>query len=263
MQHSEMYTPPVVPSRRFDQMPHAIQPGNQGLYNGWAPRPTGYQPDHNGETMGRIDTPLNNPVCPPYGSPGAEGLIPTEPVSSHERIDQHPYLEVSATWTPDPSWGNGRPDGGHDPLTDGPPRPEIRNLSLYYYREAGSSRTRFMDVPDGRRFLANGSQDGSSTTVYVDSAIACAPFDPDPKTGQHPDSLKRLAPGPSHGWSSVPVIDTRVQDADKRKVLRQQKSIKQDRLANSTYAGQTYSQQTAHVRNPVSGGNVPSWRSRG
>jgi hypothetical protein len=262
VQHSDMYVPALAPSRRFDQMPHAIQPGNQGLLNGWAPRPTGYQPDHNGETMGRINTPLDNPVCPPYGSPGALGLIPTEPVSSHEKVDQHPFLHLSATWTPDP-YGNGRPDGYHDPLTDGPPVPELKNLSLHYYRESGSSRTTYMDVPDGRKFPAYGTQDGSSTTVYVDSGIACAPYAPDPKTGQHPDSLKRLPPGPSHGWSSVPVIDTRVQDSAKRKQLRQQKNIKQDRLANSTYAGQTYSQQTAHVRNPAGGNSVPSWRTRG
>jgi hypothetical protein len=263
MKHSDAYVPDLDPSRRFDRAPHAIQPGNQALYNGWAPRPTGYQPDHRNAYQRQIETPLDNFVQAPYGSPGAIGMIPTEPGSNEERIDQHPFLHVAATWTPD-SFGNGRPDGGHDPLTDGPPRPEIKNLSLHYHRESGSSRTTYMDVPDGRRFPTTGSQDGLSTTVYVDTRAAMEPFKPDPATGQHRESLMRLAPGPAHGWSAVPVIDTRVQDSQKRKQLRQQKNVKQNRLANSTYAGQTYSQQTAHVRNPQGApGNVPSWRGRG
>jgi hypothetical protein len=257
-----MVEQPVSPSRRFDQMPHAIQGGNQGLYNGWERRVTGYQPDHNGETMGRIDTPLDNRVMPPYGSPGALGMIPTEPGDRCDRVDQHPMMQVSATWTPSP-YGNGRPDGGHDPLTDGPPEPVIRNLSLWYHRASGASRTRYMDVPDGRKFSPVGTQDGSATTIVVDSRIAMEPFQPDPKTGQHyRDSLRRIPPGPSHGWSAVPAVSTPVQDAMKRGQLKQQKNVRQNRLANSTYAGQTYSQQTAHVQSKNTG-SVPTWRTRG
>jgi hypothetical protein len=263
MRHSDAYVPPLDPGRRFDQAPHAIQPGNQGLYNGWGPSPTGYQPDHRNANQRAVATPLDNLVRAPYGSPGALGLIPTEPGSNAELIDQHPFLHVAASWTPD-SYGNGRPDGGHDPLTDGPPRPEIKNVALHYYRRSGNSRSRYSDVPDGRRFPATGSQDGSSTTLYVDSRAATEPFKPDPATGQHRESLMRLAPGPAHGWSSVPVVDTRLQDLRKVKQLKQQKNVKQNRLANSTYAGQTYSQQTAHVHNPAGAPqSVPSWRARG
>jgi hypothetical protein len=263
MKHSDAYVPVLTPSRRLGMAPNAVQPGNQALYNGWGPRPTGYYPDMNGETMGYIQTPLDNQVTSPYGSPGEPAVIPNQPGSDHDKVDQHPFLHVAATWTPGPSWDNGRPDGGHDPLTDGPPRPEIKNLSLHYHRESGASRTSYSDVPDGRRFLPYGSQDGSSTTVYVDSRAAMEPYNPDPATGQHRDSLMRLAPGPAHGWSSVPVVDTRVQDSDKRKVLKQQKNVGQNRLASSTYAGQTYSQQTAHVANPAGAPqNVPSWGRR-
>lgn len=262
MRHSDMTPAPVDPSRRFDRMPHAIVGGDQGLVNGWEVRPTGYYPDMNGETMGRYDTPLDNLVVAPYGSPGAPALIPTEPGSSHDRVDQHPMLQVSASWTPSP-YGNGRPDGGHDPLTDGTPRPELFNISMHYHRESGASRTRNMDVPDGRRFSPFGTQDGVTTIMYVDTAASLEPFNPDPKTGQHRETLMRVAPGPSHGWSAVPAIPGPVQDAAKIGQLRRQKNVRQNRLANSTYAGQTYSQQTAHVANPSGGGVIGSWRSRG
>lgn len=263
MRHSDMTPAPVEPSRRFDRMPHAVIGGDQAQNNGWEVRPTGYYPDMNQETMGRIDTPLDNLVQAPYGSPGALGLIPTEPGSSHDRVDQHPVLQVSASWTPAPSWGNGRPDGGHDPLTDGTPRPELFNASLHYHRRSGASRTTYMDVPDGRRFSPYGTQDGVSTTWVVDTQASLEPFTPDPKMGgQHRESLRKLPPGPSHGWSSIPAVPSPIQDADKIKKLRRQKNVKQNRLANSTYAGQTYSQQTSHVAN-AAGGMIGSWRSRG
>jgi hypothetical protein len=57
-------------------------------------------------------------------------------------------------------------------------------------------------------------------------------------------------------------VPSPIQDADKIRKLRRQKNVKQNRLANSTYAGQTYSQQTSHVANPA-GGMIGSWRSRG
>jgi hypothetical protein len=243
-------------------MPHAIIGGDQGLNQGWEVRPTGYYPDHNGETMGRFDTPLDNLVVAPYGSPGAPGVVCTEPGSSHDRVDQHPFLNVAATWTPSP-YGNGRPDGLHDPLTDGPPRPEVFNASLHYHRRSGASRTTYMDVPDGRRFSQTGTQDGVTTVWYVDTAAALEPFNPDPKTGQHRESLFKLPPGPSHGWSSIPAVPSPIQDADKITKLRRQKNVKQNRLANSTYAGQTYSQQTAHVANPTGGGIIGTRRPRG
>jgi len=267
MRYSEMFRRAPDPGKRLNRAPHQIQGGvaTTAQNTGWGPAPTGYYPDYNDEHPGNIATPglyPSNIVVDPYGTPGG-GNVPVEPGDRYDRVDQHPLLLVTATWTPSP-YGNGRYDGEVDPLVDGPPRPELSNMSMHYHRESGASRTTFDNVPDGRRFPATGSQDGGTTVYFQDAALAMAPYNPATPGGQMPDSYRQIAPGPAHGWSAVPVMNAGRDDLKKLKQLKQQQNVKQNRLANSTYAGQTYSQSTAHVANPAGvPDNVPSWRTRG
>lgn len=260
MRYSEMFRRAPDPGRRLNRAPHQIQggPATTAQNTGWGPAPTGYYPDYQDSHPGNVANPgvyPTNIVLDPVGTPGGP-VFPTEPGDRADRVDQHPVLHVTATWTPSP-YGNGRYDGEVDPLVDGPPRPELYNMSLHYHRESGASHTSFRNVPDGRRFPVVGSQDGSSTTYYVDSAASMAPYAPGTPGGQMPDSYRQISPGPAHGWSEVPVMNAGREDLKKMKALKQQQNAKQNRLANSTYAGQTYSQSTAHVANPT-GGTVPA-----
>lgn len=259
-----------TPSRRLDQAPNRILPATgPAPLIGWGPAPTGYQPDMNGETIGRFEQ-QPGPTIDPQSI-----VFPTEPGSSHEKVDQHGYLQVSATWTPTPIEQFQRPSGGHDPLADGPVQPVPALISLFNYRAAGTTNTRFQDVPDGRTFSPYGTQDGTSTIWFEDANTQVAPYADaangystiDPKlpnpAAQNPDSLRQLRPGPDHGWTSVPVVDFRKQDNLKARQLLQQQYVTQNRRANSTYAGQTYGQGTARVTNPPGADQVPSRRTRG
>lgn len=271
---SEMMSRALHPDRRLPAKPDQIQPVTATPAIGWGPAPTGYYPDHNAETIGQVSNDCE--IIEAHNSPGGP-RVPVEPLDSAERVDQHPFIQVAATWTPAPSGLNGREDGRHDPLTDGPPEPVVRLLGTFWYPRSGTSRTRYMDVPDGRRFPAVGSQDGQSWTYYVDTATAAGPYDPaipyDPQhpegSGQNADSLRALPPSPAHGWSEIPVASgVRLQASKqhgKNRIKGQQQYVGQNRLANSTYAGQTYSQQTAHVANPRGATAVVNdpWRERG
>jgi hypothetical protein len=261
--------PPRDPTTRLGRAPRQILPATgPAPIGGWGPKPTGYQPDMNGETIGRFARQPGPTVDP-------QSLVfPTEPVDAGERVDQHGYLQVSATWTPPAIEGFARPSGGHDPLSDGPVAPVPRMLALFNYRGSGTTRTRFMDVPDGRRFSPTGTQDGTSTVWFENAAVQQAPYvDRDSYATidttlanpavQNPDSFSKLAPGPDHGWTSVPVVNLKANENNKARVLRQQQFVTQNRRAGSTYAGQTYGQSTAHVANPAGQASVPSWRTRG
>jgi hypothetical protein len=116
-----------------------------------------------------------------------------------------------------------------------------------------------MDVP-GRAFPSTGSQDGSSTTWFQNVNAATAPYNIDPaaydpkypeQTTDMPDSLSAIPAGPAHGWSNVPVANGYVLARNQDRRRKHQQNVAQNRLANSTYAGQTYSQSTAHVSNPA------------
>jgi hypothetical protein len=213
------------------------------------------------------------PVTEAHNSPGGP-RVPVQLLDSAEKLDQHPFIEVAATWQPGPSGMNGRQDGLHDPLTDGLPTPTLRLLSTWWYPRSGTSRTRYMDVPDGRTFPQAGSQDGQSWTYYVDTDTATGPYNPvipydstNPEgTGQNADSLRALPPSPAHGWSEIPVDSgTKLMRRQNKQIKGQQQYVGQNRLANSTYAGQTYSQQTGHVANPAGATAVVNdpWRDRG
>lgn len=225
------------PERRLDYNPIGGQP-----------RPTGYYPDMYGSRQMRATV---YPV-EPYGVNVLRRQVGDVAVMN----DQHPYLQVDATWWPAPAAG--RRDGAHDPLTDGPARPTVRNLQLFYMRAQGSSDTRFLDVPDGRRFSPYGTQDGVTTAYYQDPVAQMTPAD---AAGLAPDSLKQLPPGPPHGWTSIPAVNATAFNVHKSRVLQQQTNPHQDRLANATASGQTYSQRTAHVQRTA--GATPSWRPRG
>jgi hypothetical protein len=268
---SEMMSKVLNPDVRLPVKPNRIRPVTTTPAIGWGPAPTGYYPDHWAATMGQVRDDF--PVTEAHGSPGG-ARVPVEPLNAAQKVDQHPIVQVSATWTPAPSGLNGRRDGRHDPLPDGLPEPVIRLFGTWWYPRSGTSRTRYMDVPDGRAFPATGSQDGQSWTYFVDQAIATAPYAPvipyDPEnpegTGQNADSLRALPPSPAHGYSEIPVASgVKVQAGKRTSIKGQQQYVGQNRLANSTYAGQTYSQQTSHVANPAgaSGMVEDPWRDRG
>lgn len=225
------------------------------------PAPTGYYPNLNGY-MGRVI----------QGSPTFPEMYPEVLITEQhaaEEVAQHPYLYVEATWTPPAD--NPRPSGISDPLAAGPPQPTIRDLSMFYAREQGSSHTRFDDVP-GHKFPKYGNQDGVSTTYFQDTGLAMAPYNPslvvaegtqpDGITGM-PDTLRAVAPSPAHGWSEQPVIQTAQEDSNNRMASQtQQQPGRQDFLANSNIAGQSYGLQTVHVAQTQQAGEVYSVRRR-
>jgi hypothetical protein len=217
------------------------------------PAPTGYYPNVRGQLqypigIGPVFDELYRPAVVGANDPG-------------EKIDQHPWLYVTNTWTPPEN--TTRPSGVQDPLTDGPPQPVIKDLSLHYRRTAGTSVTAYMDAP-GHQFPRNGSQDGAAWTYYQDPTRALMPYDPAQTTGgQMPDTLRAVPPSPPHGWAMRPLVNAQQAINQKTAALVQEQPGKQERLANSTYAGQTYSQTTARAGQFNSGGSVPSRRTRG
>lgn len=257
---TEMFSPRKNPNLELTRAPNQIQPVLQTPSVDWGPKPTGYYPDRNPEQMGYVHN--DYPVMEPNGSAGG-AVVPTTAVNA-EKVDQHAYTQISGTWTPlTHEQGNGRPTGRHDPQTDGPAKPDQRLLSLWYYRGSGNQRTSYMDVPDGRTFPRTGSQDGSSTSWYQSVSAVLTPYNVDPSTydpkhpydsTEMPDSLTAIPAGPNHGWSAIPVASGPVIARNQDKVRRHQKNVGQNRLAMSTYAGQTYSQSTAHVANPPGAG---------
>ena len=241
---------------REDRWPHAIDPGVPID----VPAPTGFYPGVRGH--------LQHPVEVDHRA--FEELYHETIVGSlnyTEDIDQHPWVQVDATWTPAPNMT--RPDGKWDPLCDGPPPPTLRDLSLHYRKWAGASVTRFADVP-GVTFPPTGTQDGSSWTYLQSPALAQQHFDPalnkfNESTGQieggMPDTLRTLPPSPVHGWTARAVLTPQQEVNLKAAALQQQTPGRQERLAPSSYAGQSYGQGTAVVAGPV--GSVPSMRPRG
>lgn len=225
----------------------------RGLTPTGVPAPTGYYP----HVRGQLQHPVT--VGPVYDSLYRPAVVGS--MDRYETIDQHPYTYITNTWTP-PAVVD-RPPGVHDPLMDGPAQPSIRTLALHYRRWAGASVTAHYDVP-GRVFPRNGNQDGASWTMYQDVTRALMPYDTAQTTnGQMPDTLRALPPSPAHGWAVRPKLNEQAALLAKTGSLRQQTAPRQERLANSTYAGQTYSQTTAHAGQGAAFGTVHSRRSRG
>lgn len=226
-----------------------------GVAPGGMPAPTGYYPNVRGQLQSPI---LIGPVFDELYRPAVVGA--NDP---GEKIDQHPWLDVTQTWTPPEN--TDRPSGVQDPLTDGPAQPTIRDLSLHYRRQSGDSVTAYYDAP-GHVFPKNGSQDGAAWTYYQDPTLALMPYDPAQlqRDGQMPDTLRGIPPSPPHGWAVRPLVNSQAAINAKTALLVQEQPGKQERLANSTYAGQTYSQTTARVgAMDAVHGTVHSRRSRG
>lgn len=218
------------------------------------PAPTGYFPDRSWPEQG---TASFSPVYDDQYGPARQ-----ETLNGAERVDQHPYLQVTATITAAPQ--GDRKDGRDDPMRDGPAQPTLRLLGLFHAKAQGTDQTHHLDAP-GVRFPSNGSQDGASWSYYQDTKLAMLPYNPAPDAGgEMPDSLQALPPSPPHGWAEQPAMNAREVENAKFRSMGQQKGPHQDRLANSTYAGQTYSATTAHVGAAKgSSGTTPSWRGRG
>lgn len=214
--------------------------------------PTGYYRDMTGVNQGRASwSPVGERMYRDYGTVGHY---------SDERIDQHPYIQVSASWTPSPA--GPRRDGRDDPLTAGPPMPTPWLAHLYWRRAAGTDRTQLNNVP-GHVFPKGGSQDGASWTWFCDPGRQIAPYQPQENSGQNVDSLRSLAPSPAHGWTAQPVFNIKAVENRKARELIQMQAGRNDRLAPSTYSGQSFSAVSARVSNPSGSAPVPSRRTRG
>lgn len=225
-----------------------------------AARPTGYLPD--ARTMPQIpyDRAADTSNIVEY----CGDRFPTEPLDTAEIVDQHPIMHVTATITVRDD--TPRRTGTRDPMISGPARPDTLLLSLFQYEGAGTDNTKYQDVPDGRVFSPYGSQDGSTWVIYQDATAALASFNDtgsrvpeDPsRTPSAQPTLARMAPGPSHGWTSVPVVNVKQEiNTKSTKQLKQQLPPHQDRKANSTIAGQSFSQRTDSVRQAAASGPVP------
>jgi hypothetical protein len=225
-----------------------------------AARPTGYLPD--ARTMPQI--PYNRARDLQVPVEYSDARFPVEALDRSELLDQHPMMHVTATITvadDDP-----RKTGTRDPMISGPARPDTVLLSLFQYTGPGTDNTKYRDVPDGRVFPQYGSQDGSSWTIYQDATASLAgfndagqpvPVDPS-QTPRAQPTLARMAPGPSHGWTSVPVVNVKQEiNTKSTRLLKQQQPPHQDRKANSTVAGQTYGQRTVSVHQAAPAGPAP------
>lgn len=226
-----------------------------GMTPSGVPAPTGYYPHVRGQiqypiTIGPVYDELYRPTVVGANDPG-------------EKVDQHPWTYVTQTWTPPEN--DIRPSGVQDPLTDGPAQPTIRDLALHFRRSAGTSVTAYYDAP-GHIFPKNGSQDGAAWVYYQDPTRALMPYDTAQAVGgQMPDTLRAVPPSPPHGWASRPLVNAQQAINTKTALLVQEQPGKQERLANSTYAGQTYSQTTARAGQYSAqvAGTVHSRRGRG
>jgi hypothetical protein len=78
-----------------------------------------------------------------------------------------------------------------------------------------------------------------------------------------PDTLRALPPSPAHGWAVRPLVNAQAAINAKTASLVQQAPPKAELLANSSYAGQTYSQTTARAGAGQTFGTVHSRRGRG
>lgn len=233
--------PEVVANRRTGAMPDGM------------PTPTGRYPNISGSRTG--PTPVGGNVVFDDLYPAG---VNAGSLDWTERVDQHSYLQVSATWTPAPN--DRRPSGRQDPLTDGPPQPFLDDLSVWFNTRQGTSVTAFLDAP-GIQYPATGQQDGASWTYLQSTGLALENYTPsrlDPGTGQMPDTLRALPPSPPHGWAEQPPTKSQQENNAKAAALVQQQPGKQERIANSTFAGQSFGQRTLHVGEATGGTSTVS-----
>lgn len=248
----ELFTVPEDPGYETRAYPGAITniDGSADPQELTAARPTGYLPD--ARTMPQV--PYNRARDLQVPMEYCDSRFPVEMLDRSELLDQHPMMHVTASITV--ADDNPRRTGTRDPMISGPARPDTVLLSLFQYTGAGTDNNKYMDVPDGRSFSPYGSQDGSTWVIYQDATAALASFNDtgskvyeDPsRTPSAQPTLSRMSPGPSHGWTSVPVVNVKQYENNKSVQLKQQLPPHQDRKANSTVAGQSYSQRTQSAR---------------
>lgn len=152
--------------------------------------------------------------------------------------DRHAFVYTGTERT-------GRMSGLCDPMLDGPARPSIRVQTRTYRREAGTDATRNYD-PSRVGYQPVGWQDGSATRIWGGSP---GYFQPYAQRGTS-ESVARDTSGNAMLPSTVPhglhthsvrgtVFTARVYDG-----TPQMRGTRQDRISNSTRAGQSYSQTT-------------------
>jgi hypothetical protein len=251
-QANGLITPHVDTYERDAAYPGYIAQGNGALnpQELFPQRPTGYLPHTDDLPQVPYDRAADEQGIQEY----SDSTFPVELLDSSEQLDQHPFMHVTATITaPD---DGPRRTGTRDPMISGPARPDTVLLSMFSYRGLGTDNNKYQDVPDGRVFSPYGSQDGSTWVVYQDPYEALAPLN----TSEYPAptdpsqnakaqrTLAAIQPGPAHGWTEVPVVNDKqsINDKGKRQGFKQLPP-KQDRKANSTVVGQSYSQVTASV----------------
>lgn len=209
------------------------------------PAANGYYPN----VRNQLQKPVvgNRPNAAIVGSTGDlyQATVIQDSLHGAERIDQHPMLHVSATWTPYPE--NERPSGRIDPMVDGPSQPELMDVSTHYNRRQGTSVTAFLNAP-GIKYPTTGNQDGVSWTYVQSPVLAEAAYgSQNMVNGEMPDTIRAMAPSPPHGWTEQPVLNSQQENNIKAAKLKQQQPGKQERIANSTYAGQSFGARTAHA----------------
>jgi hypothetical protein len=194
-----------------------------------------------------------DPHAPQTQPPHVQALSPMQETAYRPGItgfnDRLQYRDRHAYW----SRGYMRtgispsvPGNPPNPLSDGPPAPALRTVNVSVNPQQGSDHTRNQDDLS-RPYTWLGQQDGSVQPVYGGVPGLWAAYGNrglasgihDPSNGQ--GGLSRVWSGPPHGLHSD-TMPAGKQIADRYKVNPQMRPVRQDRPANSTSAGQSYSQ---------------------
>ena len=207
------------------------------------PAITGYYPDViRGTSRG-------GPRKTPPAYVGMYGNTPY--VASWQQFDkaifkQHTILaHQSSTWVPDKSVVQ-RQDGLHDPLADGPVAPTYRMISRNYRIQGGTSNTANLDN-NVVKFSPYGMQDGVTYIDTIDPIKSNPKINPvGPGMTYTESSQFQVPPSGPHGIHARTPLHklNQVQANTLNRNKVQQKGTRQNRLANSNYAGQSYSATT-------------------
>lgn len=139
----------------------------------------------------------------------------------------------------------GRSSGLHDPIPDGPIRPSLRMLVRNWRRETGTDATRAYDPPR-RGYLPIGWQDGSRTIIWGGTPGFVQPYGQrgsGEQVGSDTSGAAQLPSTVPHGLHTH-TVNSRRSTLKTYRSTPQMVAGRQDRLSNSTRAGQSYSQTT-------------------
>lgn len=152
--------------------------------------------------------------------------------------DRHPYAYQGTSTT-------GRDSGLHDPLPDGPVRPSLRNLLIDWRRMMGTDATRNQDV-HRPQYLPVGWQDGSPTRIFGGTPgyyQAYGARGTGELVGTDTSGNVQIPGTRPHGLHTQ-TVNSRRSTLKTYRETPQMVPGRQDRLANSARAGQSYSQTT-------------------